>query len=129
MLRFILRRILQTIPVLFVVITMTFFMVRLAPGNPFDNERATTPEIRKRLEQYYGFDKPLHQQYFLYLKKLITKGDLGPSTKYPNRTVNELIGESFPVSLQLGLLAISIALVLGLTAGIIASLRRNTFTD
>ncbi|MDQ6631311.1 MAG: ABC transporter permease subunit [Verrucomicrobiota bacterium] len=129
MLRFIVVRILQTIPVLFIVATITFFMVRLAPGNPFDTERATTPEIRKRLEEHYGRDKSLPYQYFAFMRNMILHGDFGPSTKYPNRRVNELILEAFPVSMELGCYAISIALFLGLIAGVIASLRPNTFSD
>lgn len=128
MLRFIARRVLQTVPVLFIIATLTFFMVRLAPGQPFDSERATTPEIRQRLLEHYGLDQPLYVQYFNYLGKLL-RGDLGPSFKYPNRTVNELIAEAFPVSLELGLYALAIALCLGIGAGIIASLRPNTATD
>src|SRR5262245_2726318 len=101
MIRYIARRILETIPVLFIIATLTFFMTRLAPGKPFDSEKATTPEIRKRLEEYYGLDKPLAQQYLIYMGNLL-KGQFGPSFKYPNRTVNELIAEAFPVSLELG---------------------------
>ncbi|MFN7140854.1 MAG: ABC transporter permease, partial [Limisphaerales bacterium] len=129
MLRFIVRRILGTIPVLFIVATITFFLVRLAPGNPFDTERAITPEIRKNLEAFYGRDKPVVQQYFIFMKNLVTRGDFGPSTRYPNRTVNELIRDAFPVSLELGLYSISFALFFGLLAGVIAALRPNSPTD
>jgi len=128
MLRFIVRRLLQTIPVLFVVATMTFFMIRLAPGGPFDSEKSVTPEIRRNLEAYYGFDQPLYRQYLDYLSRVI-RGDLGPSFKYPNRTVNELIGEAFPVSVELGLYSLVVALILGLTAGVIASLKPNSLFD
>ena len=128
MLRFILRRILQAIPVLIIIATLTFFMVRLAPGKPFDAEKATTPEIRARLEAHYGLDKPLLQQYFSYMGNLV-KGDFGPSFKYANRSVNELIAASFPVSLELGAYAMCIALMLGLLAGVIASLQPNSPTD
>ena len=128
MLRFVARRLLQMIPVLFIIATMTFFMLRLAPGGPFDSERSVTPEIRKNLESYYGLNKPLYRQYYDYLANVV-KGDLGPSFKYPNRTVNELIGESFPISAELGFWSLLVALAVGLPAGIISSLRPNTAMD
>ncbi len=128
MLRFIARRFLETIPVLFIIATVTFFMLRLAPGGPFDKEKNTTPEIRKALEAHYGLDKPLLVQYLIVLKGYL-RGDLGPSYKYPNRSVNELIADTFPVSLQLGVLGMSIALVIGVTAGILAAVRKNSLLD
>ena len=128
MLRFIARRLLQMIPVLFVIATLTFFMIRLAPGGPFAAEKNIPPEIQKNLESYYGLNKPLHQQYFDYLGRLL-KGDLGPSFKYSNRTVSELIGESFPVSAELAFWSLLVAIVVGLAAGIVASLRPNSVAD
>ena len=128
MLRFIARRFLETIPVLFIIATVTFFMLRLAPGGPFDKEKNTTAEIRKALEAHYGLDKPLMVQYLIVLKGYL-KGDLGPSYKYPNRSVNELIADPFPVSLQLGVLGMGIALAIGVTAGILAAVRKNSFLD
>src|SRR5712691_10036155 len=128
MVRFVARRLLQIIPLLFIIATMTFFMLRLAPGGPFDSEKSVTPEIRKNLEAYYGLNKPLYGKYVDYLRNVV-KGDLGPSFKYPNRTVNELIGESFPISAELGFWSLLVALSLGLSAGIMASLRPNTLTD
>jgi len=128
MFRYIAKRILQTIPVLLIIVTLTFFMTRLAPGRPFDSEKQTTPEVRKQLEHYYGFDKPLYQQYFIRMGQLL-KGDFGMSHRYKNRSVNDIIAEAFPVSLQLGTCALAFALLFGLLAGIIASLRPNTFTD
>src|SRR5205823_920497 len=125
MLRFIARRLLGTIPVLFVIATMTFFLIRLAPGGPFDKEKNTTPEIRAALEAQYHLDRPLLAQYAEYLRQLL-KGDLGPSFKYPNRSVNELILEAFPASLELGCLSLLIALVIGLSAGFTAALNKNT---
>src|SRR5438552_9808755 len=98
--RFIARRILELIPVLFIIATVTFFMTRMAPGGPFDSEKNTTPEIRKAIEAYYGLDKPLIEQY-LHVIKGYLKGDLGPDYKYPNRSVQELILGAFPVSLEL----------------------------
>lgn len=128
MFRYIAKRLLQAIPVLFVVATLTFFLTRLAPGKPFDSEKGTTPEIRKQLEAYYGFDKPLGVQYVLRMKQLL-RGDFGMSHRYTGRSVNDIIRESFPVSLQLGLLALGFALCFGLLGGVIASLRPNTFSD
>ena len=96
MFRFAVRRLLQTIPVLFVIITATFFMVRFVPGGPFTGEKAIPPEIMKNLEAHYGLDQPLWKQYVTYLGSIV-RGDLGPSFKYPNRTVNEIIALKLPV--------------------------------
>lgn len=128
MLKFILRRLLETIPVLFMVATITFFMLRLAPGGPFDGEKKVSPEIERNLKAHYGLDQPLLVQYGNYLKSLL-QGDLGPSFKYPNRTVNELIGEALPVSLELGFYSLLIALVLGIAIGVVASLKPNSWSD
>jgi oligopeptide transport system permease protein len=128
MLRFIARRLLETIPVLFIIITATFFMIRFVPGGPFTSEKAVTPEILANLEAHYGLDQPLYQQYFDYLGSL-AQGDFGPSFKYPNRTVNEIIADKLPVSLELGLLSLAVALVFGLPLGVIAAVKRNTFFD
>src|SRR5947199_9546218 len=128
MLRFIARRILELVPVLFIIATVTFFMTRMAPGGPFDTEKATTPEIRKAIEAYYGLDKPLFEQYLNVMKGYL-KGDLGPDYKYPNRSVQELILGAFPASLELGCLALAIALAIGITAGLIAAIRQNSLLD
>lgn len=128
MFRFIAARLLQTIPVLLVVATMTFFMVRLVPGGPFDAERNVPEEVKRELEAYYGLDKPVFHQYLDYLGRLV-RGDLGPSYKYANRSVNEMIAATFPVSLQLGAMAMGLALLLGITAGVIAALRPNSTLD
>ena len=128
MIRFILRRILETIPVLWAVATLTFFMLRLAPGGPFDDERQVSPEVLRTLQAHYGLDKPLIAQYGDYLLNLV-QGDLGPSFKYPGRTVNEIIRDSFPNSMELGFYSMTIALALGLTLGILASLKPNSMLD
>ncbi len=128
MFRFIARRLLETIPVLLIIITATFFMIRFVPGGPFTSEKAVSPEIKANLEAHYGLDKPLYQQYFDYLGSLM-KGDFGPSFKYPNRTVNEIIADKLPVSLELGLTSLAVALVLGITLGVIAAVKRNTWLD
>lgn len=128
MLRFILRRLLEMIPVLFIIATVTFFMMRLAPGGPFDQEKQLSKEIRARLEAHYGLNLPLYQQYLRQMRHLLV-GDLGPSFKYPSRTVNEIIADSFPVSLELGLESLVVALIFGLAAGMIASLKQNSALD
>jgi oligopeptide transport system permease protein len=128
MLRFVARRFLETIPVLLILATVTFFMMRLAPGGPFDLEKQPNKEIKARMEAHYGLDKPLWQQYLLQMKHLLM-GDLGPSFKYPSRTVNEIIADAFPVSLELGAEAMVVALFLGLLAGMVAALKQNTFWD
>jgi oligopeptide transport system permease protein len=127
-LRFIARRLLETIPVLLIIITATFFMIRFVPGGPFTAEKAVTPEILRNLEAHYGLNRPLYRQYLDYLGSLL-HGDLGPSFKYPNRTVNEIIGDKLPVSLELGFLSLVVALALGLPLGVLAAIRRNTWID
>ena len=128
MLRFITSRFLQSLLALFLVITATFFMVRFVPGGPFTAEKAVTPEILRNLEAHYGLDKPLGQQYLDYLGSL-ARGDLGPSFKYPNRTVNEIIFDKVPVSAELGSISLAVALVLGIGLGTLAAIRRNTWVD
>ncbi len=128
MLRFITSRFLQSLLALFLVITATFFMVRFVPGGPFTAEKAVTPEILRNLEAHYGLDKPLGQQYLDYLGSL-ARGDLGPSFKYPNRTVNEIIFDKVPVSAELGSISLAVALVLGIGLGTLAAIQRNTWID
>jgi oligopeptide transport system permease protein len=128
MLIFILKRLLQAIPVLLLVVTVTFFMVRAAPGGPFDQERAVPPEVTKHLNQRYHLDDPLWKQYLDYLGNLL-QGDFGPSFKYPSHTVNDLIAAGFPATLELSFYAISFALLLGLFAGILAALKTNSLQD
>ena len=128
MLRFITSRFLQSLLALFLVITATFFMVRFVPGGPFTAEKAVTPEILRNLEAHYGLDKPLGRQYLDYLSSL-ARGDLGPSFKYPNRTVNEIIFDKVPVSAELGSISLAVALVLGIGLGTLAAIRRNTWID
>jgi oligopeptide transport system permease protein len=128
MLRFIFRRLLQVIPVLFVIITATFFMVRFVPGGPFTSEKAIPPEILRNIEAHYGLDQPLWKQYTNYLANIV-QGDFGPSFKYSNRTVTEIIAAKLPVSLELGGLALAVALIVGITLGVLAAVKRNTWLD
>lgn len=116
------------IPVLWATVTLTFLLVRLAPGGPFTDEKQYAQQAIAQIHRHYGLDKPLHVQYFRYLGNLL-RGDLGPSLKYPGRTVNAIIAETFPVSLELGMWALLWALLFGLAAGITASLRPNTALD
>ena len=129
MLRFIFKRFLEAIPVLLIVATLTFFLLKRMPGGPFDAEKVTTPEIKRQIEAYYGLNKPAAQQYFDYMKRLIFHGDLGPSYKYFGWSVNELLATSLPVSLELGCYGLAFALTFGLIAGILASLKKNTAGD
>lgn len=128
MLRIILRRLAEAVPVLFVIVTLTFFLIRLAPGGPFDEEKSVSPEIRQQLEAYYNLDAPLYRQYLDYLGGLV-RGDLGPSFKFAAFSVTEMIAASFPVSLELGAYALTLALLVGMTAGLVAALAPNTWRD
>lgn len=129
MIRFIIRRIfLETLPSLLVIATVTFFLIRLAPGGPFSTEKNISPDVLAQLNTFYGLDKPLLTQYSLYMRKIFTF-DFGPSFKYPGRSVTELIAESFPVSLELGLYALFIALVVGISAGLLAGSKPTSLRD
>jgi oligopeptide transport system permease protein len=125
---YILRRVVGFAPILFIMVSLSFFMMRLAPGGPFDQERALPDQVRANIEAHYHLDEPLWRQYLRYLGD-VARGDLGPSFRYPDRSVNELLSLGFPVSVTLGLCALGVALALGGTAGILAGLRRNAFVD
>ena len=128
MLRFIGRRLLVAIPTLFLVITAAFFMMRAAPGSPFDGDRKLLPEIEANVLAQYGMDKPLAEQYANYLGGVVT-GDLGPSLKYRDKSVLDILKENYRVSLTLGLSAIVIASIVGVSLGVMAALRQNGMTD
>lgn len=128
MLRYTLRRLLGAIPTLFLVIVLAFLLVHAAPGGPFDAERVLPPAIEANIEAYYRLDQPLYRQFLDYLAGLL-KGDLGPSYRYRDYTVAELIAGSFPLSLLLGGLSMLLAIVVGTVAGAAAALRRNSATD
>ncbi len=128
MLKFIGARLLLAIPVLFFVILVTFVLIRLAPGGPFDAERAVPPQVLINLNKRYHLDEPSHVQFGRYVWNLV-QGDFGPSFKYPSRSVTEIIQTGLPVTLELGIYALIVAAVIGLAAGIIASLRPNTAQD
>jgi len=126
--RFIGFRILQAIPVIFAVITITFFLVRAAPGGPFSTEKAVSPQVKAALEAQYQLNLPAHEQYFSYLSDL-AKGDFGPSFNYTGRSVDELIFQGLPVTAELGFYALLIALVIGTISGVIAALKPNSAQD
>lgn len=128
MLSFILGRLLQAIPVLLIVSLFTFLMIRAAPGGPFDEDRNVSPEVIKNLNERYHLNDPLWKQYVDYLSNVL-QGDFGPSFKYPSHTVNDLIAAGFPATLELTFYAILFALIVGLFAGIIAALKRNSLQD
>jgi oligopeptide transport system permease protein len=128
MFNLIIRRLLQAIPTLWVVATATFLLLRLAPGGPFDDEKPLPPEIKAQIEAHYGLNLPLHEQYFDFLGNLL-QGDLGPSYKYPGWDVQEIIAQSFPVSLELGLWGLLIAIAVGIPIGTIAAIKHNTKTE
>lgn len=128
MFELILRRLGAAVPVLLAVITLTFFMVHSAPGGPFDEEKAVSPEVLVKLNEKYNLNEPLWKQYFDYLGGVI-QGDFGPSFRYPSRSVTELISIGLPITFELAFYAILFALMLGVIAGVISSLKQNTAYD
>ena len=128
MLRYTLRRLLGAIPTLFLVIVLAFLLVHAAPGGPFDDERVLPAEIEANIAAAYHLDEPLPVQFLRYLGGLL-RGDFGPSYSYRDYTVSELIGRSFPVSVELGVLAMLLATIAGVSAGIVAALRQNSALD
>lgn len=128
MLRIFLQRLLTAIPILFIVILVTFILIRLAPGGPFDAERAVPAQVLENLNKRYKLDDPIHVQFFDYLGNLL-RGDFGPSFKYPSRTVTEVIGAGMPVTLELSFYALLVAVVFGIGAGITAAMRPNSLQD
>jgi oligopeptide transport system permease protein len=128
MMRYLLLRLAGAIPTLFIIITATFFLMHAAPGGPFDREQALPAEITANLQRAYGLDQPVWVQYGRYFKSL-AQGDFGPSFKYQDFSVTELIAQGFPVTLELGLIAMSLALLIGVPLGTFAALRHNTGAD
>lgn len=126
---YILKRLGLAILTVWVVITATFFIMHAVPGGPFMSEKATTAAVTAQLEAKYGLDKPLMEQYFTYLKDIVTKFDFGPSTKQRGRQVTDIIADGLKVSAKLGVIAAAIALVVGVVLGAVAALRRNKLID
>lgn len=128
MLTYIVRRLLSAIPTLFVIVTISFFLIRLAPGGPFDLEQPLEAAVMENLKRLYKLDEPLHMQYLTYLKGLL-QGDLGPSFYYRDLTIAQLFAKGLPVSMRLGGLALLLALAVGLVCGVVAALRQNRAAD
>lgn len=128
MLRYILLRLLGAIPTLLLVIVLAFLMVHAAPGGPFDDERVLPTDVAANIQAAYHLDEPLPQQFTRYMAGLL-RGDLGPSYRYRDYTVSELIGSGFPISLQLGVLAMALALLVGISSGTVAALKQGSMLD
>lgn len=128
MIRFVIRRLAWGILVLWLVATATFILMHLVPGGPFDQEKPLPPEIKANVDAKYHLDQPVLMQYLFYLKDLL-QGDLGPSYKYLGRSVNDIIRDTFPVSLLLGLWAVLISVIVGVGAGMIAAARPRSWLD
>ncbi|CAM5295568.1 oligopeptide transport system permease protein [Aquamicrobium terrae] len=128
MLRFVLRRLLTAIPTLFVIVTLAFFLIRIAPGGPFNQERGLNAQVKANLEAQFGLDEPLWLQYVNYLKNLL-HGNFGPSYNLPDFTVGELFAKGLPISVQLGASALVLALLAGSLLGTLAALNQNKAGD
>jgi oligopeptide transport system permease protein len=129
MLRFIVRRLLVTIPTILVVITVTWGLIRLAPGNFYSGEKQLPPSIEKNIREKYGLDKPWYQQYGRMMRDIIVRGDFGTSLKYEGQSVNSIIAQALPRSATVGILAYLLALIVGITTGSIAALKQNSRWD
>lgn len=128
MLAIFIKRVFMAIPVLLAVATMTFFLIKLAPGGPFDAEKAVSPQVLKNLNAVYNLDASQWEQYTDYMTGVV-QGDFGPSFKYPGRSVTEMIASGLPITFELAMYAILIALVIGVLSGVLAALKRNTMLD
>ena len=128
MFRLICTRLLEAIPTLLVLITISFFLMRFAPGSPFSSEKTLPPEVIQNINAKYGLDKPVLEQYTTYLTNIV-QGDFGPSFKYKDYTVNELISAALPVSAKVGFYAFVLTVILGVGVGTLAALKQNTWID
>jgi len=128
MLKIVFSRAITGLFVLFTVISFTFFLLRVLPGGPFDTEKKLPPQIQQNIEKKYNLDKPVWKQYLLHIKS-ISKGDLGPSYKYIDRSVNDIIKETLPVSLKLGITSLLLSLILGCTIGVLSSIKKGRTID
>ena len=127
MTKYIFKRFLISLFTIWILVTVVFFLVRMLPGDPFSSNKVT-PEIAKNMLKYYGLDKPMHEQYYVFIKNLI-RGDLGYSLRYSGRTVNQIIADAFPRSADLGIRALIFAVTAGLMLGIVAALNHNKTWD
>ncbi|WP_174614923.1 ABC transporter permease [Virgibacillus ihumii] len=128
MLRYILKRFAIMAVTLWIIVTLTFILMVTIPGSPLNEERSTTQAVQENLREHYNLDEPLSIQYLLYLKSVVTL-DFGPSIKQPDASVNELLSRGFPVSFELGMITILVAVISGIILGIMAALRHNGFID
>ncbi|WP_026771876.1 MULTISPECIES: ABC transporter permease [Sediminibacillus] len=128
MLRYIAKRFLIMLVTILIIVTLTFVLMHAIPGSPFNQERGTSEAVQANLEAHYHLDEPMYIQYLLYLKSIVTF-DFGPSIKQPTSTVNDLLGRGFPISLELGLVSVIVAIISGILLGIIAALRHNGIID
>ncbi|WP_139785684.1 ABC transporter permease [Cytobacillus gottheilii] len=128
MAKYILKRLIAMVITLWFIVTLTFFLMHSIPGSPFNEERATSEAVQENLEKFYQLDQPLIVQYGNYLKSVVTF-DFGPSIKKSSQTVNEMLGRGFPISFELGIVTLIVAVISGITLGVIAALRHNGFID
>ncbi len=128
MINYILKRLVASIITLWVVATVTFFLIHALPGGPFDGEKALPPQVKANLEAKFGLDKPLSTQYTMFLNNLV-HGDFGPSIKYEGRTVNDIIGYSFPASAKLGVVSVVFSVLIGIYLGVVAALNQGKWQD
>jgi oligopeptide transport system permease protein len=128
MAKFIIRRFLSLIPTMFIIVTLSFFLIRLAPGGPFSSEKKLPEAVLQNVLKKYHMDEPLYKQYFRYCNDVL-HWDLGPSYKYKESTVNELVGQSFPNSIVLGAVALCMAVFAGIGVGIVSALKQNRWQD
>lgn len=128
MAKYIIKRFIMMIATILIISTLTFVLMHSIPGSPFDEERTSNPTIQANLEKFYKLDEPMHIQYLYYLKSIVTF-DFGPSIKKPNESVNELLARGFPISFELGMLTILVALLSGTILGTLAALRHNGIID
>lgn len=128
MINYIVKRLVASIVTLWVVVTVTFFLIHALPGGPFDGEKALPPQVKANLEAKFGLDKPLSTQYTMFLNNLL-HGDLGPSVKYEGRTVNDIIGYSFPASAKLGAISVLVSVLVGVYLGVVAALNQGKWQD
>jgi oligopeptide transport system permease protein len=129
MLSYIVRRLLVAVPTLLILIIISFYLMQMAPGGPFTSERPLPPQVLANIEAKYGLDQPLHMQMINYVVGIVTQFDFGPSYQYKDRTVNDIISQGFPVTLTYGTISFVVASLIGISLGVLAAIRHNTWLD
>jgi oligopeptide transport system permease protein len=129
MLSYIFRRLLIAVPTLLILMIISFYLMQLAPGGPFTSERPLPPQVLANIEAKYGLDQPLHMQMVNYIVGIVTQFDFGPSYQYKDRSVNDIIAQGFPVTLTYGTISFVIASLIGISLGVLAAIRHNTWLD